>query len=58
MTTSIVFQVGDRRTVEIVRALVAGKKADILVLDANRLQDLRNTEKIHSPWLEGVEVPR
>jgi imidazolonepropionase-like amidohydrolase len=38
--------------------LVAGKKADILVLDANPLQDIRNTEKIHALWLEGVEVPR
>jgi imidazolonepropionase-like amidohydrolase len=39
-------------------SLVVGKKADILVLDANPLQDIRNTEKIHSLWLEGVEVPR
>jgi imidazolonepropionase-like amidohydrolase len=38
--------------------LAAGKKADILVLDANPLDDIRNTETIHSLWLEGVEVPR
>jgi imidazolonepropionase-like amidohydrolase len=39
-------------------SLVAGKKADILVLNANPLSDIHNTEKIHSLWLEGVEVPR
>lgn len=35
-------------------SLVAGKQADILVLDANPLDDIRNTRKIHSVWLRGV----
>lgn len=37
-------------------ALVAGKQADILVLDANPLDDIRNTRKIHAVWLRGVLV--
>ncbi len=37
-------------------ALVAGKQADILVLDANPLDDIRNTRKIHALWLCGVPV--
>lgn len=37
-------------------SLVAGKQADILVLDANPLDDIRNTRKIHAVWLRGVPV--
>lgn len=36
--------------------LAAGKQADILVLDANPLDDVRNTRKIHSVWLRGAPV--
>lgn len=39
-------------------SLVAGKQADILVLDANPLDDIRNTRKIHAIWLRGVPVAR
>lgn len=37
-------------------SLVAGKQADILVLDANPLDDIRNTRKIHTVWLRGAPV--
>lgn len=36
--------------------LAAGKQADILVLDANPLDDIRNTRKIHALWLRGAPV--
>jgi imidazolonepropionase-like amidohydrolase len=36
--------------------LAAGKQADILVLDANPLDDIRNTRKIHGVWLRGTLV--
>jgi len=36
--------------------LAAGKQADVLVLDANPLDDIRNTRKIHALWLRGVPV--
>jgi imidazolonepropionase-like amidohydrolase len=36
--------------------LAAGRQADILVLDANPLDDIRNTRKIHGVWLRGVLV--
>ena len=37
-------------------SLAAGKQADILVLDANPLDDIRNTRKIHAVWLRGAPV--
>lgn len=36
--------------------LAAGKQADILVLDANPLDDIRNSRKIHAVWLRGIQV--
>ncbi|RNF29260.1 hypothetical protein NM04_18840 [Massilia aurea] len=36
--------------------LAASKQADVLVLDANPLDDIRNTRKIHALWLRGVPV--
>jgi len=38
--------------------LVPGKRADILVLDANPLDDIRNTRRIAKMYLAGVEVDR
>lgn len=35
--------------------LEAGKAADILVLDANPLTDIHNTERINAVWLDGVQ---
>jgi imidazolonepropionase-like amidohydrolase len=39
-------------------SLVAGKSADFLVLDANPLDDIRNTRRISKVYLKGVEVDR
>jgi imidazolonepropionase-like amidohydrolase len=36
----------------------AGKSADFIVLDANPLEDIRNTRRIASVYLRGVEVDR
>ena len=33
--------------------IAPGKAADLLVLDANPLQDILNTRKIHSVWIGG-----
>ena len=36
----------------------AGKRADLLVLNANPLTDIRNTRQIHSVWIAGRQLPR
>jgi imidazolonepropionase-like amidohydrolase len=38
--------------------LTPGKRADLLVLDANPLDDIRNTRRIAKVYLAGVEVDR
>ena len=38
--------------------LAAGKDADFLVLDANPLEDITNTQRISSVYMNGVEVDR
>lgn len=38
--------------------LAAGKRADLLVLDANPLDDIRNTRRIAKLYLAGAEVDR
>jgi imidazolonepropionase-like amidohydrolase len=38
--------------------LVVGKRADILVLDGNPLDDIRNTRRISKMYLAGAEVDR
>jgi imidazolonepropionase-like amidohydrolase len=42
---------------EQVGTLEKGKWADFLVLSANPLDDIRNTRKIKSVWIGGVQVP-
>jgi imidazolonepropionase-like amidohydrolase len=37
--------------------LEAGKWADLVVLGANPLDDIRNTQKIDSVWIAGNRVP-
>lgn len=36
--------------------LKPGNVASFIILNSNPLQDIRNTEKIHAVWLEGVKV--
>ena len=36
----------------------AGKRADLLVLNANPLTDIRNTRQIHSVWIAGRQLAR
>lgn len=38
--------------------IAVGKTADILVLDANPLEDIKNTRKINAVYLKGVAVDR
>ena len=38
--------------------LAAGKRADFLVLDANPLDDIRNTRRIARMFVNGVEIDR
>ena len=38
--------------------IAAGKRADLLVLDANPLDDIRNTRRIAAVYLAGAEVDR
>jgi imidazolonepropionase-like amidohydrolase len=38
---------------EHVGTIAPGKAADLLVLDANPLEDIRNTRQIHSVWIAG-----
>ena len=38
--------------------LAPGKRADFVVLDANPLEDIRNTRSISAVWLGGAEVDR
>jgi len=39
-----------------VGTIAPGKAADLLVLDANPLQDILNTRKIHSVWVAGRRI--
>jgi imidazolonepropionase-like amidohydrolase len=39
-----------------VGTLEKGKRADLIVLDANPLEDILNTRKINQVWIGGREV--
>jgi imidazolonepropionase-like amidohydrolase len=38
--------------------IAAGKSADFIVLDANPLDDIRNTRRIASVYLRGLQIDR
>ena len=38
--------------------LAAGKEADFLVLDANPLDDITNTQRISKVFIKGAEIDR
>jgi len=46
-----VMKLNDLGTVE------TGKQADLLVLNANPLTDIKNTRQIHSVWVGGRRLP-
>ena len=62
MTPAQVIVAATRNSAEFLRiadagTLEAGKSADFIVLDANPLDDIRNTRKIDSVWVAGNRVP-
>jgi len=63
MTPSEVIVAATRRAAEFIGltdrgTLTPGKRADLLVLDANPLDDIRNTRRISKLYLAGIEVDR
>jgi len=63
MTPTQVLTAATRTAAEVLKlddmgAIAAGKSADFDVLDANPLDDIKNTRKITKVYLRGVEVDR
>ena len=63
MTPMQVIVAGTKNAAEFLKVtdagtIEAGKSADLLVLDANPLDDIKNTRKISSVYLRGVAVDR
>jgi imidazolonepropionase-like amidohydrolase len=55
MQTLVAATSGAARTMRLEQlgAIQPGKAADLLVLNANPLSDIRNTRQIHSVWIAG-----
>ena len=63
MTPQQVLTAATRTSAEVMKlesqgAIAAGNSADFIVLDANPLEDMRNTRKISRVFLRGAEVDR
>jgi imidazolonepropionase-like amidohydrolase len=63
MTPAEAIQVSTSRPTEVLRiqdtgVLAKGKRADFLVLNANPLEDIRNTRQIDSVYLNGAKLDR
>jgi imidazolonepropionase-like amidohydrolase len=64
LTPMQALEAGTRRAAEMVRAddafgtIEVGKRADLLILDANPLEDIRNTQKIAAVVLNGRYLDR
>ncbi|HEY7333470.1 MAG TPA: amidohydrolase family protein [Bryobacteraceae bacterium] len=63
MTPAQAIVVSTSRPTEVLRikdtgTLAKGKRADFIVLNANPLEDIRNTRNIHSVYLNGVKLDR
>ena len=63
MTPAQVIVAATRNGAEFLRmadagTIASGKTADLLILDANPLDDITNTRKISAVYLRGAAVPR
>ena len=62
LTAAQALKIATLNTAECLRAekdvgtLEIGKRADLIVLDANPLEDILNTRKINQVWIGGREV--
>ena len=63
MTPAEAIVASTSRPTEVIRVndtgtLATGKRADFLVLNANPLENIRNTRQIHSVYLNGMKIDR
>ena len=63
MTTAQVLTAATKTSADVMKldqmgTIAAGKSADFVALDANPLEDIRNTRRIAQVYLRGLEVNR